>query len=430
MANKKEPYSGPFPRKRHSHTCETCKRTRNQGAVACYKTQCSKPQTTESCSCCGPLTPSVTAPQAAAETDGGRTRAGNTPTCEDCGNPSDKCTCEDECPDCGGPSRNGARCRDCQAEWLEDGGEDEDEDECPHCGEYLDGCTCGGDGDGDGGGGQSSLFDSAPADSQGSFGKTFDRQAWEANQARRAELVANPSIIQGALPGFMSILHEMDAAMRAGDLDAIPAISDRADALAEALQNGDRCGCACEDGSQTLLEDAAAAPDGVLPMWGQKGNIVLMVGLTKIRFEVDGIYGIGSCFGFSIHAVDWHKPFPSDTGYRSFVAQSVGGIPRGWSVADFLIATVKAYIARECKKGLPFIGFEYQERHGHEVCNLPVLTDGAAVPALPEPPPEPRVKGPVVHPTGVPIAKPVVSVPMPPRAVAVGSQLSLFGGAL
>lgn len=159
-----ESYTGPFPRKRHSHTCTNCKAGRGQGAVACYKQRCTKPQRIDSCECCAKLQPSATyrppapadprpevqevaqwytlidekrrqeifsalsdlqrraafeyglavswnrLPQYArdlvnaewwngrrppAEDDGGRTLAGNTPTCEDCGRPVDHCSCED-----------------------------------------------------------------------------------------------------------------------------------------------------------------------------------------------------------------------------------------------------------------------------------------------------------------------------------------------
>jgi hypothetical protein len=45
-------YEGPFPRKRHSHTCARCLRERGQGAVACYRAKCTKLQRSESCGAC------------------------------------------------------------------------------------------------------------------------------------------------------------------------------------------------------------------------------------------------------------------------------------------------------------------------------------------------------------------------------------------
>lgn len=54
-----QPYTGPFPRKPHSHCCINCLNSRGQGAVDCYKKHCTKPIRTETCVCCQPLTPSA-----------------------------------------------------------------------------------------------------------------------------------------------------------------------------------------------------------------------------------------------------------------------------------------------------------------------------------------------------------------------------------
>ena len=43
-----DPYTGPFPRGRHSHRCLRC----GENAVACYKSQCTRAQTEETCSWC------------------------------------------------------------------------------------------------------------------------------------------------------------------------------------------------------------------------------------------------------------------------------------------------------------------------------------------------------------------------------------------
>lgn len=45
-------YTGPFPRKRHSHRCKGCEKRGQYNAVACYKSQCCKPQLSETCSWC------------------------------------------------------------------------------------------------------------------------------------------------------------------------------------------------------------------------------------------------------------------------------------------------------------------------------------------------------------------------------------------
>ena len=41
------PYSGTFPRAKHSHRCKSC----GEGGY-CYKSQCKQPQRIEMCACC------------------------------------------------------------------------------------------------------------------------------------------------------------------------------------------------------------------------------------------------------------------------------------------------------------------------------------------------------------------------------------------
>jgi hypothetical protein len=66
------PYTGPFPRKRHWHRCETC-RARGSNGVNCYKTQCTKPRDTLACGWCHgaalPTMETVAADRAAAASE-------------------------------------------------------------------------------------------------------------------------------------------------------------------------------------------------------------------------------------------------------------------------------------------------------------------------------------------------------------------------
>lgn len=99
--NRTETYPGPWPRKRHSHRCMHCWNDRMQPAVYCYKRKCAQPQQTDRCECCRALQPSATYRPAAPIAD--RTNIGNTPSCEDCGQPADHCICDESgvCPVCG-----------------------------------------------------------------------------------------------------------------------------------------------------------------------------------------------------------------------------------------------------------------------------------------------------------------------------------------
>ena len=53
-------YTGPFPRKRHSHRCKACETRGQINSVACYKSRCTKAQLVEHCGWCGPAVPTVT----------------------------------------------------------------------------------------------------------------------------------------------------------------------------------------------------------------------------------------------------------------------------------------------------------------------------------------------------------------------------------
>jgi hypothetical protein len=53
----KEPYTGPFPRKKHSHKCLGCVPRGQLNAVACYKVHCTKPKVTDTCEWCNPKCP-------------------------------------------------------------------------------------------------------------------------------------------------------------------------------------------------------------------------------------------------------------------------------------------------------------------------------------------------------------------------------------
>ncbi len=93
--------------------------------------------------------------------------------------------------------------------------------------------------------------------------------------------------------------------------------------LALRLNGGERGILADEDAPGCVLERESAAPPGAVPLWGQKGAFIVTVAGMRVRVALHGVFGIGSWSGFwpgfAAHAVDWDKPFLSETGYRSFL---------------------------------------------------------------------------------------------------------------
>jgi hypothetical protein len=96
-----------------------------------------------------------------------------------------------------------------------------------------------------------------------------------------------------------------------------------------------------------VLEQLTRAPDGTVPLWGQNGTFGIECASMRVRIEIDGFFGIASrhssWVGFAAHAVDWDKPFLSDTGYRSFLG--VGGpLAPGYTPEAFAKGIVTTYV--------------------------------------------------------------------------------------
>ena len=165
-----------------------------------------------------------------------------------------------------------------------------------------------------------------------------------------------PSTIEEAVPVHRALIDRHHQAMMAGDKEATMAIRNEARDIAVKLNGGDTCGICASDGPASELERRTAAPEGSMPKWGQEGNYTIDVDGMKVRIEHDGMFGIGcgSSFwpGFSAHAVDYDKPFLSQTGYRSFVG--IFAPPEaGITPDDFARGAIRANLQKE-HKGKPY----------------------------------------------------------------------------
>jgi len=153
--------------------------------------------------------------------------------------------------------------------------------------------------------------------------------------------------------------------MLAGDETAAMKLREQAHELAVKVNRGDAGICAGPDAAAYVLERATVAPAGTVPMWGQTGEFAINVGNMPVRIEQDGIFGTGAghmtCPGFAARAVDYQKPFLSDTGYRSFIGCHAEMVP-GITPDVFARRMVEAYVAKECKGKLRKIERTYVER--------------------------------------------------------------------
>ena len=174
-----------------------------------------------------------------------------------------------------------------------------------------------------------------------------------------------PSTMDEAIPFYRKLIERHHEAMLTGDIQAAMILREEAHDLAIKLNNGTHLGICAPDGPAKILEAQAAAPVGTVPLWGQTGDYTIDADGIKVRIEQDGIFGIGSSMspapGFSAHAVDFDKPFLSDTGYRSFIGYRPD-IEPGMTPDVMARETIRAHIKREAKGKLCRIGKTYVER--------------------------------------------------------------------
>jgi len=180
------------------------------------------------------------------------------------------------------------------------------------------------------------------------------------NEKRRQEKdhAHLPGSMDEALPFYRSLIEKHHAAMLAGDGMAVQRIRDEADDLALKLNNYEPGILADENAPGCVLERMTRAPDGTVPLWGQSGTFVLVRGAIRVRIEMEGMFGIGARFmswqGFSAHAVDWDKPFLSETGYRSFLGIA-SALEPGHTPDSFCAAIIEAHVMRALKGKLRMI---------------------------------------------------------------------------
>lgn len=173
-----------------------------------------------------------------------------------------------------------------------------------------------------------------------------------------------PAAMDEAVPYFRGLIAKHHAAMLAADLDTVLAVKAEAELLAQKL-NGFQIGfLAGPNAPGRVLDRRTRARKGKVPLWGQSGAFEIAVSGTQILIALDGMFGIAHCTvwgGFAAHAVDWDKPFISETGYRSFLG--VGGDLAPDITPDaFAKAIIAAHIKRHMKGKLVAIDPKHRER--------------------------------------------------------------------
>ncbi|MEA2823004.1 MAG: hypothetical protein QOJ86_5008 [Bradyrhizobium sp.] len=174
-----------------------------------------------------------------------------------------------------------------------------------------------------------------------------------------------PATFEEALPFYRALIERHHAAMLAAEWPTVLSLRNEAHRLAEKLNGFDPGICADDDAPGCRLENETRAPDETIPLWGQAGTFELACQSMRVRIEMDGLFGVGAHFmtwpGFGAHAVEWDKPFISETGYRSFLGLH-GELCEGQSTEAFAAAVIEAHVARTLKGRLVSIDRKYRER--------------------------------------------------------------------
>jgi hypothetical protein len=196
-----------------------------------------------------------------------------------------------------------------------------------------------------------------------SFLEDADRENSSRKLAR--ELAHLPGSMKEAVPFYRALLKTHHAAMLAGDAAAAMAHREEADRLALKLNNyepGIIAGC---DAPGCVLERRTRASRGTIPLWGQTGSFEVTHGSMRVRIETEGVFGVASnvfeWLGFAAHAVEWGKPFLSETGFRSFLGLR-GVLQPGMTPDGFAHAIIAEHVSRELKGRLVAIDPRYRER--------------------------------------------------------------------
>ncbi len=198
----------------------------------------------------------------------------------------------------------------------------------------------------------------------------FDALLFAADRTNHARKVDQesahlPATMEDALPFFVELLEEHHAAMLAGQADEAMWCRKEAGRLALKLNGGERGYLADENSPGCVLAcETAAAPDTV-PLWGQRGSFIVTVSGTRVRIGMDGVFGIGASTGFwpgfSAHALDFDRPFISETGYRSFLGMHGDPVP-GLTPDSFAAKVLAAHIAREMRGRLVAVEPRYRRQ--------------------------------------------------------------------
>nr|CDG15364.1 FIG00466505: hypothetical protein [Yersinia pestis 16/95] len=176
--------------------------------------------------------------------------------------------------------------------------------------------------------------------------------------APAAELLAElPADRDGLLAAAVAAVVEIDAAVMRGDGAAAELAGERYEAIIWKLNGGTNFGCMAHDeAAGRVIERHCAAVPGDVPLWGQRGQFLVVAGGVRALVEYEAGYGGPLNAHFQFHAVDLDRPFISATGYRSHFDTA-----RGCMTVDEVARGILAAMLAEKKRPV-LIEASYRDR--------------------------------------------------------------------
>jgi hypothetical protein len=185
------------------------------------------------------------------------------------------------------------------------------------------------------------------------------------NETRQQEKLFGhlPGTIEEAVPYMLALIDRHHAAMLSGDGGHVESLREEAHHVALKLNGFEPGILAGDDAPGNVLERLTAAKPGSVPLWGQSGSFEIAVAGMRVLIQMDGLFGIGACYmswlSFSAHALDWDRPFLSETGFRSFCGVG-GALSPGYTPDRFAAELIEAHVKRDLKGKLASVKPEYR----------------------------------------------------------------------
>lgn len=185
------------------------------------------------------------------------------------------------------------------------------------------------------------------------------------NQARRFQQATAhlPATLREGIAYYRGLLRRHHAAVLGGSEAEAKRLQEDARLLALKLNGGQRGYLADDNAPGCILQRRTAAREGAVPLWGQVGSFVVETCGMRARIETRGLYGVCGFGSFNAHAVDFDRPFLSDTGFRSFLGYGPGGTP-GLTVDAYARRVIEGFVKAELRGRLPAIAPQYRRQEG------------------------------------------------------------------